>query len=52
MGRLVNDVTATALPEGRQEPADVAATVAFLGSDESRCMTGTMLPTGAGNRLM
>jgi (+)-trans-carveol dehydrogenase len=35
-----------------QEPADVAATVAFLASDESRFMTGTMLQIGAGNQLI
>jgi len=49
---LFRQVTATALPEGMQEPADVAATVAFLASDESRFMTGTMLQIGAGNQLM
>jgi (+)-trans-carveol dehydrogenase len=49
---LFRHVTATALPEGMQEPADVAATVAFLASDESRFMTGTMLQIGAGNQLM
>jgi (+)-trans-carveol dehydrogenase len=49
---LFRHVTATALPEGMQEPADVAATVAFLASDESRFMTGTMLQIGAGNQLL
>jgi SDR family mycofactocin-dependent oxidoreductase len=49
---LFRHVTAIALPEGMQEPADVAATVAFLASDESRFMTGTMLQIGAGNQLM
>ena len=49
---LFRQVTATALPDGMQEPADVAATVAFLASDESRFMTGTMLQIGAGNQLM
>jgi (+)-trans-carveol dehydrogenase len=49
---LFGQVTATALPQGMQEPADVAATVAFLASDESRFMTGTMLQIGAGNQLM
>jgi SDR family mycofactocin-dependent oxidoreductase len=49
---LFGHVTATALPQGVQEPADVAATVAFLASDESRFMTGTMLQIGAGNQLM
>ena len=49
---LFRQVTATALPEGMQEPADVAATVVFLASDESRFMTGTMLQIGAGNQLM
>jgi NAD(P)-dependent dehydrogenase (short-subunit alcohol dehydrogenase family) len=49
---LFRHVTATALPDGMQEPADVAATVAFLASDESRFMTGTMLQIGAGNQLM
>jgi (+)-trans-carveol dehydrogenase len=49
---LFGHVTATALPQGMQEPADVAATVAFLASDESRFMTGTMLQIGAGNQLM
>jgi (+)-trans-carveol dehydrogenase len=49
---IFRHVTANALPEGMQEPADVAATVAFLASDESRFMTGTMLQIGAGNQLM
>ena len=49
---LFRQVTAAALAEGMQEPADVAATVAFLASDESRFMTGTMLQIGAGNQLM
>jgi len=49
---IFRHVTANALPEGMQEPADVAATVAFLASDESRFMTGTMLQISAGNQLM
>jgi NAD(P)-dependent dehydrogenase (short-subunit alcohol dehydrogenase family) len=49
---LFRHVTATALPDSMQEPADVAATVAFLACDESRFMTGTMLQIGAGNQLM
>jgi (+)-trans-carveol dehydrogenase len=51
-GAARGQVTATALPDGMQEPADVAATVAFLACDESRFMTGTMLQIGAGNQLM
>jgi (+)-trans-carveol dehydrogenase len=49
---LFNQVTATALPEGMQEPEDVAATVAYLASDEARFTTGTSLQIGAGNQLM
>ncbi|MFE9320761.1 mycofactocin-coupled SDR family oxidoreductase [Nocardia sp. NPDC052278] len=49
---LFKQVTITALPEGMQEPEDVAATVAFLAGDESRFMTGTQLLIGAGNQLM
>jgi SDR family mycofactocin-dependent oxidoreductase len=49
---LFGHVTTTALPKGMQEPEDVAATVAYLASDESRFMTGTMLQIGAGNQLM
>ncbi|MFI7670745.1 SDR family oxidoreductase [Nocardia sp. NPDC049526] len=49
---LFKQVTTTALPEGMQEPEDVAATVAFLVGDESRFMTGTQLLIGAGNQLM
>ena len=49
---LFGQVTASALPQGTQEPEDVAGTVAFLASDESRFMTGTMLHIGAGNQLM
>jgi (+)-trans-carveol dehydrogenase len=42
------------LPEdmASQEPADVAATVAWLCSDEARFMTGAQLTIGSGNQLM
>ncbi|MET7772540.1 SDR family oxidoreductase [Nocardia sp. NPDC005366] len=49
---LFGQVTATALAEGTQEPEDVAATVAYLASEEARFMTGTALQIGAGNQLM
>ncbi len=49
---MFGQVTATALADGMQEPEDVAATVAYLASDESRFMTGTALQIGAGNQLM
>ncbi|SNQ49544.1 Uncharacterized NAD-dependent oxidoreductase MAP_4146 [Frankia canadensis] len=49
---MFGQVTASALPEGTQEPEDVAATVAYLASDEARFMTGTALQIGAGNQLM
>jgi SDR family mycofactocin-dependent oxidoreductase len=45
-------ILATALPEGMQQPEDVAATVAWLASDEARFITGAQLPIGAGNQLM
>lgn len=49
---LFKQVTTTALPDGMQEPEDVAATVAYLAGDDSRFMTGTQLLIGAGNQLM
>jgi (+)-trans-carveol dehydrogenase len=35
-----------------QEPSDVAATVAWLCSDEARFMTGAQVTIGSGNQLM
>jgi (+)-trans-carveol dehydrogenase len=49
---LFKHVTATALPNGMQEPEDVAATVAYLASDDARFITGTQILIGAGNQLM
>jgi (+)-trans-carveol dehydrogenase len=45
-------VLATAMPTGSQSPDDVAATVAWLASDEARFITGCQLPIGSGNQLM
>jgi NAD(P)-dependent dehydrogenase (short-subunit alcohol dehydrogenase family) len=45
-------IVATALPEGMQEPEDVAATVAWLASDEARFITGAQIMIGSGNQLM
>ncbi len=49
---MSGQVTATALPQGIQEPEDVAATVAYLASDDARFTTGTELKISAGNQLM
>ncbi|MBY8862903.1 mycofactocin-coupled SDR family oxidoreductase [Nocardia sp. CA2R105] len=49
---LFNQVTATALPDGMQEPEDVADTVVYLAGDEGRFITGAALQIGAGNQLM
>jgi (+)-trans-carveol dehydrogenase len=45
---------ASVLPDDMvsQEPEDVAATVAWLCSDEARYITGVQLPIGSGNQLM
>ena len=40
---------ATALPAGRMRPADIAPTVLYLASDDSRYVTGCALPVDAGN---
>ncbi|MBW8826642.1 MAG: mycofactocin-coupled SDR family oxidoreductase [Acidobacteria bacterium] len=45
-------VVATAMPTGSQEPEDVAATVAWLASDDARFITGCQLPIGSGNQLL
>lgn len=41
-----------ALPEGGQEPEDVAAMVSWLASDEARFITGHDFPISSGNQLM
>ena len=45
---------AVVLPDdmASQEPEDVAATVAWLCSDEARFITGVQVPIGSGNQLM
>jgi NAD(P)-dependent dehydrogenase (short-subunit alcohol dehydrogenase family) len=45
---------AVVLPDdmASQEPEDVAATVAWLCSEEARFMTGAQLTIGSGNQLM
>jgi SDR family mycofactocin-dependent oxidoreductase len=50
--RLFNHVAKNALRKGTQEPEDVAATLAWLVSDEARFITGHQLPISAGNQLM
>jgi (+)-trans-carveol dehydrogenase len=50
--KLFKHVAKNALPGGTQEPEDVAATVAWLVSDEGRFITGHQLPISAGNHLM
>ncbi|MBS9376422.1 hypothetical protein GON09_005443 [Rhodococcus sp. B50] len=45
---LFGHVTASVLPQGMQEPEDVA----YLASDDARFTTGTALQIGAGNQLM
>jgi (+)-trans-carveol dehydrogenase len=58
LGRIISEhplaaqVMGSALPQGRQEPEDVAAVVAWLASEESRFLTGHSLPISSGNQLM
>jgi NAD(P)-dependent dehydrogenase (short-subunit alcohol dehydrogenase family) len=49
---LAVQVMGSALPQGGQEPEDVAAVVAWLAGDESRFITGHQLPISSGNQLM
>jgi NAD(P)-dependent dehydrogenase (short-subunit alcohol dehydrogenase family) len=44
----VLDATRNALPIDMLEPEDIAATVAFLVSDEAKYITGVSLPVDAG----
>ena len=49
---LATHVMAAALPQGSQEPEDVAVVVSWLASDESRFITGHEFPISSGNQLM
>ncbi len=45
-------ILASALRAGVQEPEDVAATVAWLASNDARYITGAQIMIGSGNQLM
>jgi (+)-trans-carveol dehydrogenase len=49
---LAGHVMSSALPQGSQQPEDVAAVVAWLASEESRFITGHQFPISSGNQLM